>query len=921
MTERQSTGETPLVKMIKEVYDTKIRMKEVLGTDIDDFEQYPVLAWNKLALRYNQGIQAGWNDGWHQFYPDHQVTRDEYEHLLFAYRDFTPSTPQYSAETDIANLVIVMKDNYRIRMELKEALRTESNEFVTYPDICEAGVDGWYEEAYYIAYQEAYNKAYDASIGVPIIVWKDGKITMYNGSTFENTTMYYWIDGQSVSRVVYTQPFTVSQTCTVYGAIEYQNRMGKIVTRYIDLDTDYGSEPLRIYLAEDNTTNDNTIIFTVDEWEFSSTEPWCEFWVKLNRNDGVNSYFHQIWDKGEGTKQFQITLGGTRRQIYVSGDQVDISIRSLNKNNGGKLNISGNPLVDYGTGGQRYVCDCQLRKINDCCIEDAQYLYAWGWNFIRNTNFFEGCNSLIYSPKVYANGQLGVNNSNMFNGCTSLNQIECYIYNVPHAVYTNWVNGVASIGVFIKNHGLDLPTGVNGIPVGWIVEEEQYEIDSSIIPPVITSGRNTVTITNSNDFGYIFYYTDSDSTEIAYTGAINITDDTVIYAFIKREEEDNVVSTTSTKAVYWSYLTINKFVDRVYINQDITGQIKYYIGNDSSNIYDYSDYITLESDNTITAWIEPHHPETFTVTINPALDPMYIRALESGNITMNFQYQYIPTGSGQIYYKKNNSAWTELISVNSNTGGTDATATGTLSLNSGDIVLFYNRNIAYWTESLFSSDIRYEVGGNIASMDCNGNGYNYINDLQSVTSASCSRLPLFRNDTKLVSSKNLIINYGSYSLYSACMNMFEGCTNMTQTFNSFDCKNVLTLNEMYKGCTSLTYGIINLTNEVGCESMYEGCTSLIKGSDIQYKVNYLFNYYRMYYDCPGLTEIKLLVCHKDSQTGNPDPTWIGYFERYDTGYSTIDGLINENTSRNGIFYKYSSQTWTNIPSGWTVVDA
>lgn len=914
MTERQSTGETPLVKMIKEVYDTKIRMKEVLGTDVDDFEQYPVLAWNKLALRYNQGIEAGWNDGWHQFYPDHQVERSEYEHLLFTYRDFTPSTPQYSAETDIDNLVIIMKDNYRIRMELKDALRTDSNEFVTYPDICEAGVDGWYEEAYYIAYQEAYNKAYDSRIGVPIIVWKDGKITMYNGSTFENTTMYYWIDGQSGSRVVYTQPFTVSQTCTVYGVIEYQGRMGKIVTRYIDLDTDYSNEPLKIWLAEDNTSNDNKLIFTVTSIEWVEPEPLDTTFVVYTQRDGISDpLFEESWFKDpDNPKQFQITLGGTRRHIYIALSGGYLTIESLNKNNGGKINISGDISVVIGHNGYMDRWGGAISEIKNCCIEDAQYLH-------EHNRKYTGCNSLLYVPDVGIGSY--VDYTNMFDGCTSLNQITAHkYYDDEMPDLTDWVKNVANIGVFIKNKGYSLPFGTDGIPVGWIVEEEQYEIDNTIVPPVITTGRNTVTITNSNDFGYIYYYTSTDATERAYTGTINITDDTVIYAFIKRTQEGNLVSTTTTQIVYWRYLTINKIVDRVYINQDITGQIKYYIGNDSSNVYDYSDYITLESDNTITAWIEPHSPETFTITINPALDPMYIKALESGNITMNFQYGYLPERpwDGFIYYKKNNSSWTQLIRVTNPSDGNWPTATGTLSLNVGDIVLFYTRNITIHTQCLFSSDIRYEVGGNIASMD--GDGYIYINDLQSVTSASCKFFPGFRNDTKLVSSKNLVINYGSY-LYNICENMFEGCTNMTQTFNSFDCKNFLKLTEMYKGCTSLTYGIINLVNEVNCESMYEGCTSLIKGSDIQYKLNYLFNYYKMYYDCPNLTEIKFLVCHKDPQTGNPDPTWSGNFERDDLGYTVFDGLINENTSRTGTFYKYSSQVWRNIPSGWTVVDA
>ena len=644
MTERQSTGETPLVKMIKEVYDTKIRMKEVLGTDVDDFEQYPVLAWNKLALRYNQGIEAGWNDAWHQFYPDHQVTRDEYEYLLFAYRDFTPSTPQYSAETDIENLIIIMKDNYRIRMDLKDALRTTSNEFVTYPDICEAGVDGWYEEAYYIAYQAAYNKAFDERIGVPIIVWKDGKITMYNGSSFENTTMYYWIDGQSGSRVVYTQPFTVSQTCTVYGAIEYQGRMGKIVTRYIDLDTDYGNEPLRIYLAEDNTSNDNKLVFTVYPQPFDLTEPWVAFWIKLHRDDAIDSFFFQEWAKVEEPKQFQITLGGTRRQIYIGSDgAAGITITSINKNNGGKINVSG-----AGQG-----------VFSDCCIEDAQYRTGWGgWH---------GCNSLIYTYPInittyYNIGSIDL--SGLFEGCSSLNQITCKIYEDYYVAgsrfvtwddygslptFTNWVNGVADKGVFIKNKGWTLPRGVNGIPNGWEIIETDV-IDNTITQPTITfhDFNEPSKFTGSTYYRYleitspenclVYYTNESVVPKINDKYGSDLTKFYIIlpnegtftaYAYSKDDKNSNYVSETvsSTYNLTWpgnNYIWVShkesfNGSNKIYlaVPYGLKGAIKYYRDGDSSTVYtfDYGKGIYFgDGNHTITAWVEPYSPITIELT-------------------------------------------------------------------------------------------------------------------------------------------------------------------------------------------------------------------------------------------------------------------------------------------------------------------
>lgn len=866
MTERQSTGSTPLEKMIKEVYDTKIRMKEVLETDVDDFEQYPVLTWNKLALRYNQGISAGWNDAWHQFYPDHQVTREEYEHLLLAYKDFTPSTPQYSAETDIKNLVIIMKDNYRIRMELKDALRTTSNEFVTYPDICEAGVEGWYKEAYDIAYQEAYNKAYDARIGVPIIVWKDGKISMYNGSTFENTTIYYWIDGQSGSRVMYTQPFTVSQTCTVYGVIEYQGRMGKIVTRYIDLDTDYSKEPLKIALAPDNASNDNKLILTVTsyEWEGIPDSPWTEF-IVYTQPDGwmEDPLFKDDWGKDpDNPRKYQITLGGARRHIYIKLWGGYLTIESVNKNNGGKLNISGNGNV---------------REIKNCCIEDAQYLYA-------RPQKYTGCNSLLYLP---GDVQLEFDTddySDMFNGCTSLNQITAHNY-YEHGIpnLTNWVKNVANIGVFIKNSRLKLPTGVNGIPAGWIVVEEQYEIDNTIVPPVINVGRNTVTITNPNDFGYIYYYTSADDTEREYKDTINITDDIVIYAFIKRKREENMVSTTSHLSVPYYYMSVRQIFDDVYLESEIEGTIYYYLGSDSSNIQTYSSMFTIDSNTTVTCWVGERVRETFNLTVTDWKNEKFtMRALTSGNIEIDMK---TTAKSGHLAWKKNNAnSWNYIFVSNYKVVGSIPVAVGdyiTISLN---VHFGGGSSDPQYTGIFVNSTCRYDIMGSIESM---------------IPSSTSSLSQMFRNDTNVISAKKLYITFDPFKFnpsYQSCGAMFQDAVNLT--YGPVIADMGIYCGSMFQGCTSLLEVTGKFSITMGVPNMFDGCSRITVVPDFNFtglSAPDIFN------NCSSLQRIKCLF-------------YSGAGEYFDYVFGT--GLPST-----GTFIKNSQQRYLNIPTGWTVVDA
>ena len=61
----------------------------------------------------------------------------------------------------------------------------------------------------------------------------------------------------------------------------------------------------------------------------------------------------------------------------------------------------------------------------------------------------------------------------MFNGCTSLNYIKCLATDISTFNCTsNWVNGVASTGTFVKASSMtSWTTGVKGIPSGWTVQD------------------------------------------------------------------------------------------------------------------------------------------------------------------------------------------------------------------------------------------------------------------------------------------------------------------------------------------------------------------------------------------------------------------------------------------------------------------
>ena len=88
------------------------------------------------------------------------------------------------------------------------------------------------------------------------------------------------------------------------------------------------------------------------------------------------------------------------------------------------------------------------------------------------SSMFAGCTSLETAPTLPIETLQRRMYQSMFYGCSSLNKITMLATNTSGTnCLTSWVSGVATTGTFIKAKGVTLPTGVNGIPEGWTVEE------------------------------------------------------------------------------------------------------------------------------------------------------------------------------------------------------------------------------------------------------------------------------------------------------------------------------------------------------------------------------------------------------------------------------------------------------------------
>lgn len=87
-------------------------------------------------------------------------------------------------------------------------------------------------------------------------------------------------------------------------------------------------------------------------------------------------------------------------------------------------------------------------------------------------SMFQNCISLMTAPELQALTLKQNCYTNMFRGCSKLNYVKCLATSISASSCTsNWLDGVASTGTFIKNSSMsDWTTGVDGIPSGWTVQ-------------------------------------------------------------------------------------------------------------------------------------------------------------------------------------------------------------------------------------------------------------------------------------------------------------------------------------------------------------------------------------------------------------------------------------------------------------------
>ena len=120
------------------------------------------------------------------------------------------------------------------------------------------------------------------------------------------------------------------------------------------------------------------------------------------------------------------------------------------------------------------VSNCYQSMFSNCTsLTTAPELPATTLASACYESMFSNCTSLTTAPELPATTLVSNCYLGMFNGCTNLNSITCLTTDISaNGCTTNWLSNVASTGTFVKAASMTgWPTGANGIPTGWTVQD------------------------------------------------------------------------------------------------------------------------------------------------------------------------------------------------------------------------------------------------------------------------------------------------------------------------------------------------------------------------------------------------------------------------------------------------------------------
>lgn len=167
--------------------------------------------------------------------------------------------------------------------------------------------------------------------------------------------------------------------------------------------------------------------------------------VEFKGNNNAYAQSHTIYDTFSGSTAIYNAYGNIMSLVY------------------GDVLTGGTSLTGYAFYG--LFAHTRITSAENLILP-AQTLSSYSYG-----GLFEYCQGLTTGPELAANNVVSTSYAFMFMGCNNLSSIKC---TMPTAVeQQSWVQGVGTTGTFIKHPDASWPTGRDGVPEGWTVENAE----------------------------------------------------------------------------------------------------------------------------------------------------------------------------------------------------------------------------------------------------------------------------------------------------------------------------------------------------------------------------------------------------------------------------------------------------------------
>ena len=579
---------------------------------------------------------------------------------------------------------------------------------------------------------------------------------------------------------------------------------------------------------------------------------------------------------------------------------------------------------------------------------------------------FNMCSSLTAAPDLLVETVPDYGYYGMFNGCSSLCYIRCLATDISAYYATkNWVAAVAPTGSFVKDyHMTDWTIGIDGIPTGWVVSDENidYGDSESEIPepinvenPVLSLSGNTVSISCATSGATIYYRLGTTGDYQTYSSPIAINGTVTVYAYASSEGVDSeVVNQTYT---YVSDPVVSFSDNTITISCTTSGATIYYRLGTTGEFQTYSAPVEINADTTVYTYASLNGTNSTTVSENCTYVEPYIPGDSDSDSDITIVSEPViaysnntvtitcDTPGATIYYKLGENGTYQTYSApialtESATVYAYASLDGTDS-EEISVSCVHDYSLDYLTfDILTSGTILWDAEGSNAtktiSYSKNGGAWTDVTSTTSGVSISVSAGDVLRfkgsNTQYCNANKN---NYSRFGAGTATYNVSGNIMSMTSGDNFVGVTTLpaaWTFTQFFKESKPVSAENLILPASTMLESCYRAlfskCTTLEVPPALPATTLATYCYYYMFEQCAITTAPDLLAptlanySYSYMFTGCTSLNYIKCLATTKSATNCLQNWVN-NVAPSGTFVKDTNTSWTlnstsGIPTGWTV---